>query len=234
MKRCNRCGAENRDEDKFCRSCGAVLDVSLPVKSSKGNLADRFNDANIFVKLIVIVAGLFILLFVSAWIAHLLFGFPLESYTDAEATIRQSEFNSLDVNGDGGLSYYEVQGYATDSAYSHSFDVFNQADKNDDGLLKGAEFDGYIYHLEKYYKDLEKQQKSEHDQASYSQSTSNPHFQDEGHESCPVCGSEDLSEIPAGWYCNDCGSTLDDDDLYLNYWEANGIKCILPSLEATA
>ena len=97
---------------------------------------------------------------------------------------------------------------------------------------KVAEFDGYIYHLDKDYKDLENQKKTKQQKTSSSSSKSNPLFEDEGHESCPVCGSEDLSEVPNGWYCNDCGEYLDDDDVYENWWESQGIKCILPVMES--
>ena len=236
MKRCRRCGAENKDENNYCHSCGVRLDSPKPVHVKNKNLIDRLADSSIFLKIIIVVIAVFVFLTLSAWAAHLFFGMPLESYTDGEATSYPSEFNSLDVDGDGGISYYEVQGFAHEFADRNRFDVFDAADKNGDGLLKGAEFDGYIYHLDKYYKDLEKEQKASDEKAKQqktsSSSKSNPLFEDEGHESCPVCGSEDLSEVPNGWYCNDCGEYLDDDDLYENWWQSQGIKCILPALES--
>lgn len=232
MKRCGRCGASNEDGDNFCRNCGARLDNPKTAKSSDRNLIVRFMDASIFLKLIVIVIAAFVFLVVSAWATHILLGMPIESYTDAEKTSHLSEFNSLDIDGNGALSYYEVQGFASDISHNDHLNIFNWADKNDDGVLKGAEFDGYLYHLEKYYKDLEKQQKTNEKKPSSSSSHSNPLFEDEGHESCPVCGSKDISETPYGWYCNDCGEFLDDDDLYENWWESQGIKCILPALKS--
>ena len=232
MKRCRSCGAANGDGDNFCRSCGARLDSPGFAKSSDKNLIDRFRDESIPIKITMVVVAILLFLFILGVVAHIFFGMPLESYTDGEKTSHPDEFNSLDVNGDGGLSYYEIQGYAPDFALSNSLDVFNDADKNHDGLLKGAEFDGYIYHLDKDYKDLENQKKTKQQKTGSSSSKSNPLFEDEGHESCPVCGSEDLSEVPNGWYCNDCGEYLDDDDLYENWWESQGIKCILPALES--
>ena len=231
MKRCRSCGAANGDESNFCQRCGARLDNQKPSGSSDRNLIVRFMEASIFLKLIVIVVGVFVFLLVTAWAAHLFLGMPLESFTDGERTSHQSEFDSLDIDGDGALSFYEVQGVAWDLSYDNHMDIFDGADKSGDGVLKGAEFDGYLYLLEKHYEDLEKQQKPKQ-QKSSSSSHSNPYFEDEGHESCPICGSEDLSEVPNGWYCNDCGEYLDDDDLYLNWWESQGITCTLPFMES--
>ena len=242
MKRCRRCGGENENEDNFCRSCGARLDASKAGPTSDKNLIERFRDSSIFFKIIVAIVAIFMLLVVSAWASHILFGTPLESFTDGDPTYRQSEFDSLDIDGDGALSFYEIQDYASGITYGNHQDIFDSADKNGDGLLKGAEFDGYIYRLENYYKDLEKQKKAEEEKAkekktSSSSSGYNPYFEDEGHESCPICGGDEFSEIYSPeygdmvWQCDYCGEILDDDDLYENWWESQGIKFMLPSLE---
>ena len=184
MKRCRSCGAANGDGDNFCRSCGARLDSPGFAKSSDKNLIDRFRDESIPIKITMVVVAILLFLFVLGVVAHIFFGMPIESYTDGENTSHPDEFNSLDVDGDGGISYYEVQGFAHEFADRNRFDVFDAADKNGDGLLKGAEFDGYIYHLDKYYKDLEKEQKASDEKAKQqrtsSSSKSNPLFEDEG------------------------------------------------------
>ena len=35
MKRCGRCNAKNKDENRFCGNCGATLYVSKPAVASK-------------------------------------------------------------------------------------------------------------------------------------------------------------------------------------------------------
>lgn len=239
MKKCSRCGAENRDEGNFCTNCGAGLNMPKPAHSHDKNLIERFKNANIIVKLIIIIVAVYLFLLASAWAGHIFFGMPLESYTEWDSTYRQSQFDSLDINGDGALSFYEVDGLAPGIAYDDLQDIFDSADKNDNGLLKGSEFDGYLHRIEK---NLEKQQKSERQnsaqqKSSSSSSSSNPSFQDEGHEICPVCGGDQFSEFynsqygEMNWKCDYCGEIYrSDDEFYINYWESNGIKSILPAL----
>ncbi len=51
MKKCGRCGKENRDEDNFCRDCGAPLNASKPTIPERESLLERFKKSNILVKL---------------------------------------------------------------------------------------------------------------------------------------------------------------------------------------
>lgn len=243
MKRCSRCGAENKDESNFCPNCGARLNDSKPAHIRDKNFIERFMGANTILKLIIIIIAVFVFLVASAWIGHIFFGMPLESYTEGDATYRQSQFDSLDIDGDGALSFYEVESLASDIPYGDLSDIFDATDKNDNGVLKGAEFDGYIHRIDKYYKDLEKQQKSKSEnsaqqKSSSSSSSSHPSFQDEEHEICPICGGDQFSEFynaqygEMNWKCDYCGEIFrSDDEFYYDYWESNGIKCILPVLE---
>lgn len=242
MKRCNRCGAENNDESNFCPNCGARLNEPKHAPHHDKNLIERFRDANIILKLIIIIIAVFVFLVVSAWIGHIFFGFPLESFTEWDATYRQSQFDSLDIDGDGALSFYEVESLASDIPYYNLSSIFDSADKNDNGVLKGAEFDGYHYRIDKYYKELEKQQKAEEEKAAQEKSSSfssssNPLFEDEGHEICPICGGDEFTEFynpeygEMDWQCDYCGEIFrSDDDFYIDYWEQQGIKSILPVL----
>lgn len=152
-------------------------------------------------------------------------------------------FDNLDIDDDGALSFYEVESLALDIPYDNLSDIFDAADKNDNSFLKGAEFDGYIYRIDKYYKELEKQQKAEEEKAAQeksrsSPSSSNPLFEDEGHEICPICGGDEFTEFynpqygEMVWQCDHCGEIFrSDDEFYIDYWEQQGIKCILPVLE---
>ena len=236
MRRCSRCGAEIKIEGNFCQNCGARLDRPRHVSHSNDNLIDRFGNANIIIKIIIVLIALFLLLLIFSYAANLFFGFPLEPYTEGEATYRSSEFDRLDVDGDGALSFYEVEGFAPDISHDGLLDLFDSADKNDNSLLKGSEFDGFVHRVENYHKDLEKQKTSKEKRTS-SSSRSNPYFEDEGHETCPICGSDQISEFyneqygEMNWMCDDCGEIMrSEDDMYINYWEEQGITCILPCL----
>lgn len=92
MNRCNRCDAENNDESNFCSNCGASLNEPKHIYGHDKNLIERFMDANIILKLIIIIIAVFIFLVASAWIGHIFFGMPIESFTEGDATYHQSQF----------------------------------------------------------------------------------------------------------------------------------------------
>ena len=220
MKRCRRCGAANGDGDKFCGNCGNRLG------SSDSNLLFRFIDAGIFPKLIVVAVVLFAVLLLSAWAAHVFLGMPLEEYTDGEETSYLSEFESLDIDGDGGLSLYEIQGTAPDVSDDNLWNIFDSADKNGDGLLKGAEFDGYLYQLEKHYEKMEKEKRSQKENAKQQKtgsSSSVSSFPSVKYGNCPSCGN-DAEEYMYEYYdefgypyyqCTVCGYwTYDEGEFY--------------------
>ena len=238
MKRCNRCGAKNMDGSNFCQDCGTRLNDSKPVRSHDKNLIERFMDASIFLKLIIIIIAVFVFLVAFAWIGHIFFGFPLESYTEGDATYRPSQFDSLDVDGDGALSFYEVESLASDIPYDNLLDIFDAADKNDNGVLKGAEFDGYLYRIDRYYKELEKQQRAEEEKAAQQKSSSSSSSSSKSKsveyiEACPECGSQEIFEYDDSYgnrvyQCSVCDfDSYDDDDFVV---EVSSSKCIFPAL----
>lgn len=229
MKRCNRCGAENNEESNFCSNCGASLNEPTPIHSHDKNLIERVMDANIILKLIIIIIAVFVFLVASAWIGHIFFGMPIESFTEGDATYRQSQFDNLDIDNDGVLSFYEVDSLASDIPYDNLSCIFDAADKNNNGVLKGAEFDGYIYHINKYYKELEKQQKAAQEKSSSSSSSSSNSGPVEYTEACPECGSDEIFEYegPYGYtvyQCSSCGYESYDDNDFI--FKVN--KSILP------
>ena len=111
MKKCNRCGAENKDESNFCHSCGAVLNCSKPPHNSKKSFTERFRDSNVVIKIIIVLFIFTIIMVVIGCANYMIFGDPAIP-TEEDTTSHLSEFNSLDVDGDGALSFYEVEGLA--------------------------------------------------------------------------------------------------------------------------
>ncbi|MBP3791224.1 MAG: zinc-ribbon domain-containing protein [Methanobrevibacter sp.] len=183
MKRCSRCGQENKDESRFCQNCGAELSVS-----NSANILERFKSSNKFVKIIVIVIVVYLILWTIGMIPHIFFGVPLDSYSE-EADVRHLEdFNAIDMDCDGALTFDEADGYAPDIGEDELSEIFDEADKNHNGYLKGGEFDNYVYTIEKHYKDLEKQKKAD-EQAAKKKSSSNlvPTVK---LGKCPSCGSD--------------------------------------------
>ena len=242
MKKCSRCGAEHKDEINFCPNCGTNLNESEHTPSNDKNLIERFRDANIILKLIIIIIAVFVIVVASAWIMHIFFGMPFESFTEYDDTYHNSQFDSLDIDGDHALSFYEVESLAQDIPYDNLSDIFNYADKNDNNVLKGAEFDGYLNRIDKYYNELAKQQNAEKEKAAQQKSSPSssktPSLDYEGHEICPECGSDQITEFyneeygEMDWQCDDCGEIYRSDDyLYVDYWEQRGVDCVLPVLE---
>lgn len=218
MKRCSRCGAEIDDDSNFCPDCGARIIDSKTTHIRDKNLIKRFNDTSIFPKLIIIIIAVFVFLVASAWIGHIFFGMPLESYTEGDSTYRQSQFDSLDIDGDEALSFSEVESLALFCSYDDRLDLFDAADKNDNGLLKGSEFDGYLYQIDKERKNLENQKNDDSREKSKS-SSSLPTVK---LGKCPSCGSDasnmydEYDEFNRPYYqCTVCGYwTYDEGEFY--------------------
>lgn len=193
MGYCIYCGAENKDENKFCHNCGARLTQSKPSHSSDKNLIERFKHQNIIIRITIILLAIYMVSFVATYSSHIFFGVPLESYYETIETNHLSEFNTLDLNGDGSINFSEVSDLTSDIAYNDLSDIFDTADKNGNGLLIGGEFDSFIYNLEKYYKDLEKQQKAENEKTKQNNENSHSSSSIPAVKSgkCPACGSDD-------------------------------------------
>ena len=235
MKRCNRCGAENNDKSNFCSSCGADLSNHKSVKNSDKNLIERFRDTNMFAKAIIIIVVVFVFLMVVGWIGHIFFGMSLALFTEDEVTTHQSEFDSLDFDGNGALSFNEIISMASDIPQENLTEIFNSADKNGNGLLIGGEFDGFIHGVDRYYNDfadLEAHKEAEQQKASSSSSASNHNLNYEGQETCPICGGNKFTEFyneeygEMDWECDECGEIFRSDDEV--YPDSVASRCILP------
>lgn len=189
MKKCNHCGVENNDESNFCRNCGNRLTGSKPTYISNKNFTEKFRDSNIFIKIIIIILLFSIISFILVGASYMVF--EDSSPTEEDTTSHLYEFNSLDVDGDGALSYYEVEGLTPDIAYEDLSFIFDDVDNNKNGVLKGGEFDAYLSSIERHYKRLEKQQKTEKEKTSSSSSSSSYSIPAVKSGRCPVCGSDD-------------------------------------------
>ena len=186
MKKCSRCGQDNMDEDKFCRNCGSPLNASKPAIHKSGNVFGRFRDANILIKLMAIIAVVFIILAVIGLTSYIFIGAPLDSYSEEAETSNIVDFNAIDMDGDGALTFEEADGYAPEVAPDELSDIYDEADKNHNDLLKGGEFDWYVHKIKEYNKELEKQKKEDEKASSEKGSSITTVYLGK----CPSCGSD--------------------------------------------
>lgn len=204
--------------------------------SSIEDMISTFNEMGAVRKLIVGCCAVWIILMIITLLGHAILGIPIDPYTE-ETNTKYNDFTLLDTDGNGGLSFDEVKRYDHNSEFSISHSdlqrIFDECDKNGNGLLIGEEYDHYVIKLENLLKDLKKQreeaerQAKERAKSSSSSSSSNPFAlrsgsssDGDGAETCPYCGSEGVYESGGVYRCGDCGRTIyNPDDLNLNYEE---------------
>ena len=214
--------------------------------SSIEDMINTFNEMGTVKKIIVGCCAVYLVLMIITLLGHAILGIPLDSYTE-ETTTKYKDFEDLDLNGDGGLSFDEVKYYDHNSEFSISQSelqsIFDRCDKNDNGLLIGGEYDNYVSSVRNYLNDLQKQkekaQREAQEKAKSSSSSSsdyNPFAlrsgssgDGDGAETCPFCGSEAIYSSGGGYKCAECGRYISNpDDLNLNY-EEGYYELILPS-----
>ena len=236
MKKCKDCGAENNDVNKHCHNCGAKLTESGFDLAPVRNLIARYNKSNIFIRIIIALIILYLLSVILSYAGYVFFGIPMEYNAEEDKTAYPDEFDMLDVDGDGALSYYETESMAADIDYHDLTKIFDSSDENGNGVLKGVEFDMFLNNIKRHYRDLEnaEKEKTQDEENTYSPLFYSD-FEDEGHESCPNCGSDQISDFyneeygEMDWICDDCGWVMrSDDDMYFNYWEEQGLESVLP------
>ena len=205
--------------------------------SSIEDMINTFNEMGTVKKIIVGCCAVYLVLMIITLLGHAILGIPLDSYTE-ETTTKYKDFEDLDLNGDGGLSFDEVKYYDHNSEFSISQSelqsIFDRCDKNDNGLLIGGEYDNYVSSVINYLNDLQKQkekaQREAQEKAKSSSSSSsdyNPFAlrsgssgDGDGAETCPFCGSEAIYSSGGGYKCAECGRYISNpDDLNLNYEE---------------
>ena len=215
--------------------------------SSLEDMINTFNEMGTIRKIIVGCCAVYLILMIITLLGHAILGIPLDSYTEESAT-KYKDFEVLDLDGNGGLSFDEVNDYDHNSEYyisqSELEKIFNRCDKNGNGYLVGAEYDNYVYSVKSYLKDLKQQEekaKREAQEKAKSSSSSSSNYNPfalrsgssgdgDGAETCPFCGSEGIYESGGVYKCGDCGRTIyNPDDLNLNY-EEGYYELILPSV----
>ena len=215
--------------------------------SSIEEIISTFNEMGTIKKIIVGCCAVYLILMIITLLGHAILGIPLDSYTEESAT-KYKDFEVLDLDGNGGLSFDEVNDYDHNSEYyisqSELENIFDRCDKNDNGYLIGAEYDNYVYSVKSYIKDLKQQEekaKREAQEKAKSSSSSSSNYNPfalrsgssgdgDGAETCPFCGSEGIYESGGVYKCGDCGRTIyNPDDLNLNY-EEGYYELILPSV----
>ena len=86
-------------------------------------------EDNILLKLVIIIIAVFAFLLAYAWIGYIFFGMSLESYSEGDATYRQSQFDNLDSNGNSAINFYDVESSASYIPYDNISDIFDATDK---------------------------------------------------------------------------------------------------------
>ncbi len=158
-------------------------------------------------------------------------------YTEDYETNYPEEFNSLDLNNDSKLDFYEVDGIVSHTPEDTLYDLFLKSDKNNNGYLIGFEYD--IYRLkahgnsyeEEYKKSLQERENdsksssssSYHSQKNKNSNSLNDYEYDSGEGyvlTCPYCGSEAIYETGGAYMCAECGSYIySPDDMETGYWD---------------
>ena len=158
----------------------------------------------------------------------------MQAFPENFDTSYDYEFQQLDMDGDGRLSFLEARQLDPTMSDAEIEPYFNQADKNNNGYIIGYEFDSFLSDVKPY------SSSSSDDYSSSSSSSSNSHkysssssssssssdYDDYDYSSdgyvltCPYCGSEAIYESGNYYQCADCGNTIyNPDDLELNYQE---------------
>ena len=107
--------------------------------------------------------GVLIILFIIALIC-IIPNIGYDGPHENETTPLQTDFNLLDINGDGYLTFDEAKNYKNNLSEDLLLNCFNQADKNGNHLLKGGEF---TYYTELVIDSAESEEKTD-DENSFS------------------------------------------------------------------
>lgn len=171
MKKCAKCGKENIDGAIYCAECGFKLDSTLnnpnPTSlrsNSNGTIRPRNERRKDSMKMwccyvpIILFVGFMVVVFVYHGCAE---SFPV-SYGHT--------YEYFDVDGDGRLSFDEASHVNPNIPSSNFTEYFNNADTNNNGYLKGHEYELFYEDIDfyrHYYGDLSS------DSEKYGYSTSN-------------------------------------------------------------
>ena len=255
MKRCVQCGKENIDEAIYCANCGASLNSLSSSSSSTSNYnstssssysssssnsqsgrstnAPPKKERGLKFWCCYVPIILFVLFMVVALIYH--------GCAESFPVTYGYDYGVLDSDGDGRLSLDEASKLDPTVPDTEMTKSFNEADTNNNGYLKGHEFELFYDDIDiynKYHGD------SDSDKYEYSSSSSSSSSKGRDYSSgtnkyvnelndqefdsssegyvltCPYCGSEAIYETGGYYKCAECGSSIyNPDDLELAYQE---------------
>ena len=133
---CSKCGTENKDDDKFCKSCGAPLN-----SSSKEKTIDNQKSSNN--KIIIAVAAIICICVIAGGL-FMVFGNNNADNVNADDENRYENFSESEWN----KSSYSIDDiYTAHTPDDVKAEMFNQADFNGDGVLTGNEIKEMDYLL---------------------------------------------------------------------------------------
>ena len=238
MKKCAKCGKENIDEAVYCANCGASLElrsanfILFKLPPTTPDKQDR--QMKIWCCYVPII--LFILILAFSVVHH--------QFAESFPTDYGDDFDYLDLNGDEKLSFDEISIVNWNMSDSKISEYFKEADTNNNGFLKGHEFDIFGDNVKNYHRHSEDSSSSS-DKYKYSSSSSSSGSSSHGRDyntgnskatnslnnkefdrsegyvlTCPYCGSEAVYETGGHYRCAECGRNIyNPDDLELGYWE---------------
>ena len=214
---------------------------SIPGISQKYDKEQKFKICCCYVPVII-----FIVFLGASFIYH--------DFAESFPTGYEDDFNYLDLDGDGRLSFDEITLVDWNLSDSLLSEYFNEADTNNNGFLKGHEFDIFGDNVKDYHRHSEDSSSSS-DEYKYSSSSISSGSSSHGRDyntgnskatnslnnqefdrsggyvlTCPYCGSEAVYETGGHYRCAECGRNIyNPDDLELGYWEGY-MELISPAL----
>ena len=275
MKKCVHCGKENIDEAIYCANCGLKIDSSSKSKlesnlnsnsnsntssdsnsvSSSNTISSKTNSSNSQVnqstntkpkggasKLRLYCCFVPIILLIIFLAMALIYYESAENFP----IIYGHDYKVLDLDGDGRLSFDEASQLDLSIPNDKMTKYFNEADTNNNGFLKGHEFELFYDNVNNYdkvygdsssdngkykYSSSSSSSKSKNSRSYSSNSGNNKYVNNlnnqeydsssEGYVlTCPYCGSEAIYETGGHYKCAECGHSIyDPDDLELAYSE---------------
>ena len=136
--KCPSCGKENNDGAKFCKHCGASLNVNSSPAPAKNISQPKDNKNTLIICAtaiicVIIIAGAFV--FLNSGNNEDVNVNTVESMSNDSV----SEDASNDKNTEDSMTYAEATNYLSGASSTVIQNTFDEADANGDGLLTGSE-----------------------------------------------------------------------------------------------